>query len=222
MKLNHAALLAVATNPFMSMIYEPIKKYCETLIEEFHNIPAQRKQILEKISEYGAGRLKNNKPLQLIYICTHNSRRSHFGQVWASVAGAYYKKQIAAYSGGTEATAFNMNAINALNRVGFKITKSGDGSNPTYQLKFGDDEKAIECFSKVYDNPVNPHSEFGAIMTCSDAEENCPFIPGVDFRIATTYDDPKASDNTPMQDRTYDERCRQIAREVFYVFSKLN
>jgi hypothetical protein len=59
-------------------------------------------------------------------------------------------------------------------------------------------------------------------MTCSDAEENCPFIPGVDFRIATTYDDPKVSDNTSMQDSTYDERCRQIAREVFYVFSKLN
>jgi protein-tyrosine phosphatase/arsenate reductase len=206
----------------MSMMYEPIRKYCETLIKEFHNNSPQRKQILEKISHYSASRLKNNKPLQLIYICTHNSRRSHFGQVWASVAGAYYKKQVAAYSGGTEATAFNINAVNALKRVGFDITKSGDSTNPIYKLKFGDEEKAIECFSKVYDSPANPHTEFGAIMTCSDAEENCPFIPGVDFRIATTYDDPKASDSTPAQDSTYDERCRQIASEVFYVFSKLD
>lgn len=204
------------------MLYEPIKKYCETLVEEFHNISPERKQILEKISYYSASRLKNNKSLQLIYICTHNSRRSHFGQVWATVAGAYYKKQVAAYSGGTEATAFNINAINALNRIGFDITKSGENSNPTYQLKFGDNEKVIECFSKVYDDVANPNAEFGAIMTCSDAEENCPFIPGVDFRIATTYDDPKVADNTPLQDATYDERCRQIAREVFYVFSKLN
>lgn len=204
------------------MIYEPINTYCETLIKEFHIIPEERKKILEKISYYSAGRLKNNKPLQLIYICTHNSRRSHFGQVWASVAGAYYKKQLAAYSGGTEATAFNSNAINALSRIGFKIIKSGDEKNPVYKLSFGDDEKTIECFSKVYDHPSNPQSEFAAILTCSDAEENCPFIPGVDFRIATTYDDPKVADNTSLQDRTYDERCRQIAREVFYVFSKLN
>lgn len=204
------------------MIYEPIKRYCEALIKEFHTIPEQRKQILEKISGYSASRLKNNKPLQLIYICTHNSRRSHFGQVWASVAGAYFKKPVSTYSGGTEATAFNIHAINALRRIGFEITKSGDEINPLYQLKFGHDEKSIKCFSKVYDDPVNPKNEFAAIMTCSDAEENCPFIPGVDFRIATTYDDPKISDNTPAQDSTYDERCRQIAREVFYVFSKLN
>lgn len=204
------------------MLYDPIKKYCETLMEEFHNIPAQRKQILEKISYYSADMLKKNKPLQLVYICTHNSRRSHFGQVWASVAGAYFNKPVKAYSGGTEATAFNKNAISALERTGFKITRSGPDSNPLYLLKFGDDEKPVECFSKIYDHPSNPKTEFAAIMTCGDAEENCPFIPGVDFRIATTYDDPKISDHTPLQDTTYDERCRQIAREVFYVFSKLS
>lgn len=204
------------------MIYEPIQRYCETLIKEFDKIPAQRKQILEKITAYIASKAKENKPVQLVYICTHNSRRSHFGQVWASVAGTYYKQEIKSFSGGTEATAFNINAINALKRVGFGITVAAEEKNPVYYLKFDDREKPIECFSKVYDHPANPQSEFAAIMTCSDAEENCPFIPGVEFRIATTYDDPKTSDNTPMQDATYDERCRQIAREVFYVFSKLN
>ncbi|HSH65433.1 MAG TPA: protein-tyrosine-phosphatase, partial [Bacteroidia bacterium] len=190
MNPSHAALRAAATNPDKRMIYEPIKKYCDTLMEEFHNIPAQRKQILERISQYSANRLKSNKPLQLIYICTHNSRRSHFGQVWASVAGTYYNKQLTAYSGGTEATAFNINARNALHRIGFKITKSENSANPIYRLQFGDTEKPIECFSKVYDHPPNPQTEFAAIMTCSDAEENCPFIPGVDFRMATPYDDP--------------------------------
>jgi arsenate reductase (thioredoxin) len=211
-----------AINAYRIMIYEPIKRYCEMLIKEFHNIPTQRKQTLEKIADYSISRIRNNEPLQLIYICTHNSRRSHFGQVWATLAGVYFRKQVAAYSGGTEATAFNINAINALSRVGFKISKSEDASNPVYKLKFDDDEKPIECFSKIYDHPVNPQSEFAAIMTCSDAEENCPFIPGVDFRIATTYEDPKTADNTTLQDSIYDQRCRQIAREVFYVFSKIN
>ena len=68
---------------------------------------------------------------------------------------------------------------------------------------------------------INPTKNFAAIMTCSDAEENCPFIPGVDLRIGTTYDDPKAFDNTELQDSKYDERSRQIALETFYIFSKL-
>ncbi len=204
------------------MIYEKIKASCQTLTSEFDKIPSERKSILEKITTYVESRMKAGKPVQLVYICTHNSRRSHFGQIWAMVAAAYYnKKGVKSFSGGTEATAFNINAINALKRLGFDISISKDVNNPIHQVKFGDNETPVECFSKVYDHEANPQSEFAAIMTCSDAEENCPFIPAVDLRIATTYDDPKASDNTSMQDATYDERCRQIGREVLYVFSKL-
>lgn len=221
MKFNRVVPQVAAIND-KYMIYEQIKIYCETLIKEFHSIPEQRKQILEEIAAYAQDRIKMDKPVRLIYICTHNSRRSHFGQIWAMVANTYYKKQITAYSGGTEVTAFNIHAINALKRIGFEISKLGDNINPTYKVKFDDHEQAIECFSKVYDHPINPHTQFAAIMTCSEAEVNCPFIPGVDFRMATTYEDPKVSDNTPMNDVTYDERCRQIAREVFYMFSKLN
>ena len=204
------------------MIDTSIQKYCEALIKEFHTISPQRRESLEQIVAYCNDKKKADKIIRLIYICTHNSRRSHFGQVWAIVANVYYKKQITAYSGGTEATAFHINAIDSLKRIGFKITTSDKGKNPIYKVKYGNQEKPIECFSKVFDHAHNPHSEFAAIMTCSDAEENCPFIPGAEFRIATTYDDPKVSDNTPDQDATYDNRCRQIAREVFYVFSKLN
>ena len=126
------------------------------------------------------------------------------------------------YSGGTEATAFNINAINAVKRIGFDVKKINEGLNAIYQVYFDEAENPIDCFSKVYDDAKNPTSEFAAIMTCSDAEENCPFIPGVELRIGTTYDDPKAFDNTPFQDAKYDERCKQIALETFYVFSKIN
>ena len=203
------------------MIYERIKIYCETLTKEFHNIPSQRKHVLENIASYINTKANEDKPVQLVYICTHNSRRSQFGQVWAKVAGTYYKIPVHSFSGGTEATVFNTNAIHALKRIGFEIMIAQNGSNPVYHLKFDDQEKSIECFSKMYNHPVNPPSNFAAIMTCGDAEENCPFIPDVELRIATTYDDPKIYDNTPIQDAIYDERCRQIAREVFYVFSKI-
>jgi arsenate reductase len=199
-----------------------IKTYCDDLVNNFSSIKPERKILLEKISQYIQQKKQENKSIQLVYVCTHNSRRSHFGQIWAQVAAYYYHvKNVQTFSGGTEATAFNINAINAVKRVGFDVKKTTDSINPIYDLHYDEIEKPIECFSKVYNDDVNPKYEFAAIMTCSDAEENCPFIPGVELRIGTTYDDPKAFDNTPLQDAKYDERCKQIALETFYVFSKI-
>ncbi|MBX7052218.1 MAG: protein-tyrosine-phosphatase [Flavobacteriales bacterium] len=201
---------------------ESIEKYCTEITKEFDLISLDRKLLLEKISEYIRRRRTENKPIQLIYICTHNSRRSHFGQIWSAVAAHYYGiGNVSTYSGGTEATAFHPNAIRAIEKIGFQVKPISSGTNPTYQLSFDAKAEPIVCFSKVYDHPQNPSQSFAAIMTCGDAEENCPFIPGVELRIGTTYSDPKAFDHTAQQDEKYDERCRQIARETFYVFSRV-
>lgn len=203
-------------------MFHPIKLYCDKLTHEFNTISNERQALLEKISYYISSKKESNQAIQLVYICTHNSRRSHFGQIWAQVAASYFNiKNVTSFSGGTEATAFNINAINAVKRVGFDIKPINVGKNSTYHVSFDEIEKPIICFSKVYDDAQNPQSSFAAIMTCSDAEENCPFIPGVELRIGTTYDDPKAFDNTPLQDAKYDERCKQIAIETFYVYSKV-
>jgi arsenate reductase len=203
-------------------MYPNIKTYVDGLTKEFKSIPQNRKKILEKITQYIAKKRVMGSPINLVYICTHNSRRSHFGQVWAHVAASYYGiKNVNTYSGGTEATAFNINAINSLKRVGFNVKPINIEKNTTYHVFHDDNESPSVCFSKTYDDAKNPQKEFAAIMTCSDAEENCPFIPGVELRIGTTYDDPKAFDNTPEQDAKYDERCKQIALETLYVFSKL-
>lgn len=59
-------------------------------------------------------------------------------------------------------------------------------------------------------------------MTCSNAEQNCPFIPEAEIRIPVKYEDPKAFDDTEKEEQMYGERCKQIAEEMFYVFSKIN
>jgi arsenate reductase len=201
-------------------MYKDIKTYCDNLTSQFDTISSERKELLEKISQYIAKKKVANKPINLVYICTHNSRRSHFGQIWAKVAANYYKiENVNTYSGGTEATAFNINAINSIKRIGFNVKPINIEKNTIFHVYYDDAENPIVCFSKVYDDPKNPNSEFAAIMTCSDAEENCPFIPNVELRIGTTYNDPKEFDNTPLQDSKYDERCKQIAIETFYVFS---
>ena len=203
-------------------MFQLIKLYCDKLISEFDAIPKERKTLLENISNYISTKKESGQAIQLVYICTHNSRRSHFGQIWAQVAANYYNvKNVTSFSGGTEATAFNSNAINAVKRVGFSVTSLDETTNKRYHVVYDETENPITCFSKVYDDAQNPQTNFAAIMTCSDAEENCPFIPGVELRIGTTYDDPKAFDNTPLQDTKYDERCKQIALETLYVFSKV-
>ena len=202
-------------------MYPTIKKLCDELVNSFDAIPDQRQTLLLKISKYIQAKKDANQPIQLVYVCTHNSRRSHFGQIWAAVSASYYGVQnVKTYSGGTEATAFNINAINALKRTGFLIESSDNTNNPVYTVRFSENESTT-CFSKVYNDAVNPQEHFAAIMTCSDAEENCPFIPGVELRIGTTYDDPKAFDNTPLQDAKYEERSRQIAQETLFVFSNI-
>lgn len=204
-------------------MFPSIQKYCDELSTAFAGIPAARKNLLETISNYIRTKRDAGQTIQLVYICTHNSRRSHFGQVWAQVAAHYYNvAQVSSFSGGTEATAFHPNAIRALTRVGFKVEAQTGVTNPVYELQYDEHQPAIRCFSKVYNDAANPTKKFAAIMTCSDAEENCPFIPGVELRIGTSYEDPKAFDNTTQQDAMYDERCRQIALETLYVFSRLS
>lgn len=199
-----------------------IQDTCLELTQQFDVISLERKQLLDKISDFIQQKKNQNQVIQLVYVCTHNSRRSHFGQIWAAVAAEYYGvNNVSTFSGGTEATAFNPNAIQALQGLGFVITKMESTDNPKYDVDFGGSKSSI-CFSKVYDNSSNPTSNFAAIMTCGDAEENCPFIPGVDLRIGTTYDDPKMFDGTELQEEKYIERALQIGLEILYVFSKIN
>jgi protein-tyrosine phosphatase/arsenate reductase len=202
-------------------MFQPIQERCVALVKNFKEIPAERKQLLEKIADYIKAKRASNETINLIYVCTHNSRRSHLGQVWAAVAAAYYGvDHVSTFSGGTEATAFNPNAIAALTVAGFRINKKDESNNPVYEVFFAED-KFTTCFSKVYNNEINPAQNFAAVMTCSDAEDNCPFIPGCDLRIGTTYNDPKAFDTTILQNEKYTERSNQIAMECLYVFSKV-
>ena len=201
---------------------QKIKSFCDQLLLSFDEISDERKVILNRLSEAIQQSINQRGKVKLIYVCTHNSRRSHFGQIWSKVAATYFNIDVVeTFSGGTEATAFNPNAIEVMRNQGFEITTNEMNSdNPVYLVDFGVKEKIV-CFSKVYDHDVNPKSDFIAVMTCSDAEENCPFIPGVSFRMATTYEDPKKFDDTPLQESKYLERSRQIALECMYVFSKI-
>lgn len=200
-----------------------IQQLCVRLSQRFEDIPPERRSLLDQLSAYINSKLQAKEAVQLVYVCTHNSRRSHFGQIWAKVASRFYGiPSIDTYSGGTEATAFHPHAIAALQRVGFTVSATHNGPNPKYHVVYDQQEPPLIAFSKLYNDAANPKAGFAAVMTCSEAEQNCPFIPGAELRLASTYEDPKVFDGTPAQDAAYDERCLQIALECLYVFSKVN
>ena len=184
------------------------------------NIPSSRKVLLTEIIDYIKSKIDNNQEINLNFICTHNSRRSQLSQVWAKVASVYYGIEINSYSGGVEVTAFNERAIDSLVRSGFSILFE-NSINPKYEISYSENENPIIAFSKLFDDDFNKADYFAAIMTCSDADENCPYIPKAEKRIPLRYDDPKTHDDTPLESEKYDERSLQIASEMFYVFSKI-
>lgn len=199
-----------------------LQEYIDSLENGVDEISKERKEKLRGLSDSIWTKLRNGKPAKLTFICTHNSRRSHLCQIWAATLAAYFGLEgIETYSGGTEVTAFNPRAVEALKRAGFIVDEPG-GENPRYKVFYDEQEEPLVCYSKTFDDEANPNKDFVAVMTCSDADKNCPVVPGTEFRITIPYEDPKQADDTPQEEQTYDERCRQIAAEMYYMLSRLN
>lgn len=202
------------------MIFKELENKIKELETGFNAVPEERKALLKSFSDYISSLMKEGMNVNLNFICTHNSRRSHISQIWAQAAAAYYGiRGVKCYSGGTEATAFNPRAVEAMRGMGFKIEQSETTTNPVYRVYFADGEEPLLCFSKKFDDPFNPQSDFAAIMTCSDADENCPYIPGASARFPVRYEDPKKYDDTELESAKYRERCEQIGAEMLYAFS---
>ena len=202
--------------------YAEVNSFIADVVKDFESIEDDRKRQLKKLALYIKSKKEAGEEAKIVYICTHNSRRSHMSQLWGMVAADYYGvKGISTYSGGTEATAFNPRSVACLNSAGFKIEPKTKGEIPIYTVSYSDSGPTVEAFSKKYTHESNPSENFAAVMTCSDADKNCPTVEGASMRLAIPYVDPKVSDNTPEETATYDERCKQIATEEFYLFSQV-
>ncbi len=196
-----------------------LQEYINSLKKEVAEIPDERKGKLREISDYILTKPGNGKPPKLVFICTHNSRRSHLCQIWAATLAEHFGlKDLLTYSGGTEVTAFNTRAVEAIKRAGFTVENPG-GDNPGYRVYYDEQLEPLVCYSKTFDDEANPEKDFAAVMTCSDADRNCPVVPGTDLRLTIPYEDPKQADGTPQESQIYDERCRQIAAEMYYMLS---
>lgn len=206
--------------PIGTKVFDQIKQLIPKLNTDI--ISRERREILLPLTKYIQSKTINQEPIRINFICTHNSRRSHLSQVWAQTMAYYFNvKNVQCYSGGTESTALFPMVAQTLKNNGFQIETISVGKNPIYSIKYAENEPPIIGFSKKLDDDFNPKSEFVAVMTCSQADGDCPFIAGAEKRIPITFDDPKAFDNTPLQTEKYRERNLQIATELMYVFAQI-
>lgn len=185
-------------------------------------ISAERKEILDPLVEYIKNKNNKGEIIRLNFICTHNSRRSHLAQIWAQTMSFHFGIQnVYCYSGGTETTAIFPKVVETLKNHGFTFQKLSESENPIFAIKYSENEAPIICFSKKYNDGFNPSNNFGAIMTCSNADEACPLVIGAEARFQVKYNDPKVFDNSDLQNNKYIESSLDIAKEMFYVFSNV-
>lgn len=201
-------------------MFDNLSKTIKVISE--HVVSPERQEILQPMIDFIQLKVSQGKTIRLNFICTHNSRRSHLSQIWAQTMAFHFGiKNVFCYSGGTEATAMFPKVAETLTNQGFTILKLSQDSNPVYAVKYNQNEPAVICFSKKFDDDFNPINEFAAIMTCSSADEGCPFIAGAEKRLPIRYDDPKAFDGTDFMNAKYAERSLEIASEMYFVFSKI-
>lgn len=199
-------------------LYPPLRASLKQACLE--DIAEARQELLQPLVNYARKKLSSEETLILHFICTHNSRRSQMAQAWAQAIAWHFNLNLSAYSGGTEVTAFNPRAVKALQKAGFQISAQGE-ENPHYLVNFSPEAPPLETWSKLYDDPANSQEGFAAIMTCSEADDLCPFIPNADLRVPLYFEDPKIYDDTPQEQAQYLARSRQIASELCFLANEI-
>ena len=213
------------TTMTLDRLHPSLAQTVESMADDTVDIAQVRQSELNEVALWVADMLIDSGHVNLTFICTHNSRRSHLAQVWAQVgAEVAGVPGVRTFSGGTEATACNPRTVAAMRRAGFQVAVQDTvrgASNPTYGVSMGKDVAGMVCFSKTYTDGANPQQGFGAVMTCSGADRGCPLVHGAAARFATPYVDPKVSDGTDEEAATYDARCRQIGTEMLYLMGEV-
>ena len=199
---------------------ESLKSTIDSL--NLDSISEERKRILEQLRKSIQVKLDKNELVNIVFVCTHNSRRSQFSQIWSHILADYFNvHSVFSYSAGTEATAVYKSVIEVMKDKSYLKKQVGDLENPMHILKFNQNSPALTCFSKTLTDEFNPKSDFIAVMTCSEADNGCPIVVGASDRISLPFQDPKRYDGQEVELEEYNKTSLLIATEMKFVFSSL-
>src|SRR5262245_2935261 len=183
-----AALEAIITESRKQLLPKT-REHADFLTTTFDLIDEPHREAGAKLADWIARTYRPHEPLNVIIVCTGNSRRSILGATMGNIAAAYYgMPEIRFYSGGTAPTAFNSRTMATLKAIGVDIEPTGteakrgepETANLIYRVRWGDSHTNFEAveFSKHYGDSMNPQEGFAALMVCGDADAACPIVKG--------------------------------------------
>ena len=170
-----------------------VREHADSLTTSFDMIDEAHRLAGQKLVDWIAKNYRPGKPLEVVVVCTGNSRRSILGATMGNIAAAYYgMPEIRFHSGGTAPTAFNSRTVKTLKEIGVEVEPTGKEAargepktaNPVYRIRWGSPGEtggpSMEAteFSKHYDDPANPQSGFAALMVCGEADAGVPVRQG--------------------------------------------
>lgn len=112
-----------------------------------------------------SARSKENKHLNILFLCTGNSCRSQMAEGWAK---ALKSDRLQAYSAGTAPHGIDPRAVQVMAEAGVDISHHAS--------------KRIDDLGPI---------DFDYVITvCGHADENCPVFPGPTTKVHKGFDDP--------------------------------
>jgi arsenate reductase (thioredoxin) len=110
---------------------------------------------------------------RVLFLCTGNSARSQMAE---ALLRKHAGERFEVFSAGLEPKGINPYTIRVMNEVGLDVSGQWSKGISEYLGK----------------------QTFGYVITvCSNAEQNCPYFPGVTTRLHWPFDDPAACSGSP-------------------------
>jgi protein-tyrosine-phosphatase len=189
--------LAASTPASRLKLSPRAREHADYLTTTFDMIDDPHREGARRLGEWIAARYRPGEPLDVIVVCTGNSRRSILGST------------------------INPRTVSALRAIGVGVEKTENEAergepktaNPIYRVFWGEGYEMLE-FSKHYSDRSNPQAGFAALMVCSEADAGCPFVKGATLRVSMPYLDPKIYDDGAYETAKYAERRDDIGRTL--------
>jgi arsenate reductase len=211
-----------AHGPSVNKLYPILNEYVKDFSKEFRKIPEDRRYRLNEIVYYLEEQEEQSAPWQLIFISTNESSVSQMAQVWSKVAAFYFDfPKFQSFSGGIKPLEIAMNSIVTMEKAGFIVYKTDISGINVYRVKYSYNLTPIVAFPKKIRHIKNPYDNFMAVLVEENADINISKIKGTYNRLLLNYEDPTGYEGSGLEDQYYEESCRTVAIEMFYIFSQL-
>ena len=206
----------------INKLYPIINEYVRDFPKEFRKIPEDRRYRLNEIVYFLEEQKVENNPWQLLFISTNQASVSQMAQVWSKTAAYYYGfTNFESFSAGLDPGIISVKMITCLEKAGFIVYKTNLDGMDVYRIKYSYNIEPIVSFPKKIDHVRNPNRDFMAVFVEKNADMNVQNIKGTYNRLLLTYDDPVGYEGSQQEEVMYEESCKKVAVEMFYVFSLL-